>query len=77
MAPAGRGSAHGSGEPTSSGTMLCYANFYLSVNSFFAIYQPGDARLDVYLSTETDAQDEPRHLAGARFSDMSTEQDVA
>ena len=51
MAPAGRGSAHGSGEPTSSGTMLCYANFYLSVNSFFAIYQPGDARLDVYRDT--------------------------
>jgi hypothetical protein len=75
MAPAGRGSAHGSGEPTSSGTMLCYANFYLSVNSFFAIYQPGDARLDRRLPRH--AQDEPRHLAGARFSDMSTEQDVA
>ena len=42
MAPAGkdrRGSAHGSGEATSFGTMLCYANFYLSANSFFAIYQ--------------------------------------
>ena len=51
MAPAGRGSAHGSGEPTSFGTMLCYANFYLSVNSFFAIYQPGDARGST--STET------------------------
>ena len=42
MAPADkdrRGSAHGSGEATSFGTMLCYANFYLSANSFFAIYQ--------------------------------------
>ena len=73
MAPAGRGSAHGSGEPTSSGTMLCYANFYLSVNSFFAIYQATRG----YVYRDTLKMSLARHLAGARFSDMSTEQDVA
>ena len=42
------------------GTMLCYANFYLSANSFFAIYQATRYAAPPTRSPAYPAQDRPR-----------------